>query len=185
MIRMCAHSCMSIIFLMISLSSANGLTMVPYTLSELWEAANLVGRGEVVRHSSQWVGQRIYTTVHLRLSGSLLKNTQGKSLPKYIEFKVLGGSVKGISQVIPGSPQLKHGEEVFFFLRCQERPWCEPVGLGQGLWRPKESKGTIWRSMTDQVSWQGQSTFESELTLEQLMTRPSTVGKKIETSITQ
>ena len=132
--------------LMISsaLSSSDALTLKRYALSELGERADIVARASVIDAKSAWVERRIITTYTLAIidlyqgktKGSISDESESHPSVKTLGLQLLGGSVDGIAQVIPGAPQLQTGEEGIFFLKCIKPDNCRLVGYGQGLWRP-------------------------------------------------
>ena len=158
---------------------AQALTMRPYTLAELSSEASLIARGRVSKLRAYREKGRIFTEVTITLSAPLFKgsvtltrrdsNTPEAAGTSQVTFSILGGSLHGISQVIPGAPRVSLNDEIMAFLRCelsaQGARRCSPVGLGQGLWKPQ---GAQWHPLTDQVRWTGDVKPLRELSFEQL-----------------
>ena len=158
---------------------AQALTMRPYTLAELSSEASLIARGRVSKLRAYREKGRIFTEVTITLTTPLLKGShplarrdsgaREETGTSQISFSILGGSLHGISQVIPGAPRVTINDELITFLRCESSAQgarrCSPVGFGQGLWRPQ---GAQWRPLTDQVRWTGNVKPLRELSFEQL-----------------
>jgi hypothetical protein len=144
-----------------SFSASSALTLKRYALSELGERADVIARATVVNARSAWVERRIITTYTLairdtyqsKVKAPLSDESEPHHPVKTLALKLLGGSVDGIAQVIPGAPRLQTGEEGVFFLKCIEPESCRLVGYGQGLWRPlpkaTEDEAQRWRQAVE------------------------------------
>jgi len=88
--------------------------MLPMTVEELTEDADLVAVGRVVHKESKLSagGGRIFTVVTIDVSEAWKGATS-----KQVEIHVPGGTVDGISQVVVGVPQFTVGEDAVVFLK--------------------------------------------------------------------
>ncbi len=112
---------------------ASASMMLPMTVDELSEGADLVVRGRVASAESKPSvdGLRISTIVRLDVDEAW-KGSPGASL----EIRVPGGSFEGITQVVTGMPRFTVGEETVVFLRYADRARgagiTQVVGMAQG-----------------------------------------------------
>lgn len=168
-----SHLALGLVILLGSIplvSTSSALTMVPYSLAELHQEADIIVRGSVSQTRAYRSGGRIFTEVTLTVSAPLLKGTlkgavEGQSERALARFSLLGGSLDGLTQKVPGSPQVKLGDELIAFLRCDQAQRCAPVGIGQGLWRPLNAH---WIPLTASVEWVGEGKPLTRLSLDQL-----------------
>ncbi|MEE2644524.1 MAG: hypothetical protein VYD19_06285 [Myxococcota bacterium] len=116
-----------LITLSLLLSSAGATQMLPYTLEELYQAADLVFLGKVRGEESHVEGGRIWTRY------ALDPLQQVKRSPSYsAALWRLGGTAHGVTQRVHGAPVLQIGAHYLFFLRCGPRR-CKAVGMSQGI----------------------------------------------------
>ncbi len=103
-------------FLLFSLCAptAQGLVMELLPLQELTRRVDLVVRGRVVSQSAarEAPGKDIWTTTTLRVVQTL----KGPSVPETLRFRQIGGTVDGVTEMIPGDAAFRPGEEVIVFL---------------------------------------------------------------------
>lgn len=168
--------CSALIIALLSLSavwaprSAEALSMAPYTFKELWSESQVVARGAITATRVYRDRGRVWTEFTITLTAQPLKDTRGDTKAP-VKFVMPGGTIDGITQMVPGVPRLKRGQELVVFLRCRARSTCAPVGFGQGLWSP--NAGGQWAPMTQGVEWVGSGSPSGALTLDQLTTDPN------------
>lgn len=105
---------------------ASATVVVALDVDALGAAARTVAIGRVADLRAERVGGRIVTVVALSVSDVL----KGPATDR-LEFRVLGGSLDGLAQWVPGEARFAVGEEVAVFLEG-EGPDARLVGLGQG-----------------------------------------------------
>jgi hypothetical protein len=96
-------------------------TLAPdYDLSSAVLTAKLIVRGSVTETSSAWIdgpnGRNIYTRVRL----SVEETIKGNSTGQYLEFRVMGGTVDGITQTVSDMATFRPKEEVVVLLYSKE-----------------------------------------------------------------
>ena len=93
---------------------AGALVMEALPLHELTRRADVVVHGEVIGQTAQREapGKDIWTTTSIRVIESL----KGDAGTDVLAFKQLGGTVDGVTELIPGDAVFHPGEEVVVFL---------------------------------------------------------------------
>jgi hypothetical protein len=151
--------------------TAQALSMQPYTLNELWSESQIIARGTIAqRRIYRGERGRIWTEFTLVLKEALIKASTQRS--SKILFILPGGTLDGLTQMVPGVPQLENQQELIVFLRCSSTKPCAPVGFGQGLWIAQKDEPKVWRPLTDHTRWVGDQEPLQALPLGDLITPP-------------
>jgi hypothetical protein len=115
---------------MLLLSALLGATVVPQTLDQLTDRADVVVRATVLaQRAERGDGPGgIYTYTRLQVAEALKGAPAGE-----VVVRQVGGTVGDSTLDLPGDARLAVGEQALLFLRCRpERPFCTVVGLAQG-----------------------------------------------------
>ena len=142
----------------------------------------MVARGSLTDKRVYRDRGRIWTEFTLTLSASPLRvspalqsrdelSSQGSTPILHAKLLLLGGSMGGLTQMIPGAPHPEIGQELIVFVRCSSLARCTPIGFGQGLWSPHSPD--LWAPMTQDVEWIGTSAPLRALDLTTLTTPPA------------
>ncbi|MBW3624279.1 MAG: hypothetical protein KY468_12805 [Armatimonadetes bacterium] len=109
---------------------ARATTVENLTLEEITRRADTVFIGKVLHRSSAWDPERkrIWTTVTFQV----LEGLAGKSQPKTVTRRFLGGKVGGIAMRVGEMPQFEVGEKVALFAYEKPNLYCPLVGWDQG-----------------------------------------------------
>ena len=181
----------SLISLGVALPQASALSMKPYALSELWSESQVVARGSVIATRVYRERGRIWTEFTLAPSEAPMRDRRDSTTSRrdVVNFALLGGTLDGITQVIPGTPRLTVGQELIVFLRCRAAQSCSPVGLGQGIWTPqreeargeergeeRDEEGNLWAPMTRDVVWVGSAHPNHAVSLAHLMSSDTSIS---------
>lgn len=112
--------------------SAGATVLVPADLSELARDARVIARGQVVSVDTQWTEDRrtIETIVTLEAE-SYLKG----DLDHVLQFKVPGGTLGRMRNVVIGAPRFEVGQRVIVFLGTAGPRLPHLLGLSQGVYR--------------------------------------------------
>ena len=116
-----------LITLSLLLTSVGATQMLPYTLEELYQSADLVFLAKVRGEESHVEGGRIWT----RYTLDPLQQVKNSPSPGTAIWR-LGGTARGVTQRVHGAPVLQIGAHYLFFLRCGPHR-CKAVGMSQGI----------------------------------------------------
>ncbi len=113
-------------------AAAHATVLVPADLSELARDARVIARGAVVSVDAQWTEDRrtIETIVTLETE-TYLKG----SLDHVLQFKVPGGTLGRLRNVVIGAPRFEVGQRVIVFLGANGPRLPFLLGLSQGVYR--------------------------------------------------
>jgi hypothetical protein len=106
--------------------------LVPADLSELAREAQVIARGRVVGIDAQWTdGRRTIETVVTLETENYLKGQLGQTL----QFRVPGGTLGRLRNIVVGAPQFAVGQRVVVFLGANGPRVLHVLGLNQGVYR--------------------------------------------------
>jgi hypothetical protein len=113
-------------------ANAYATVIVPADLAELSREAQIIARGDVVSVDARWTDDRrtIETIVTLQ-TGSYLKGQLGPIL----QFRVPGGTLGRLRNLIIGAPRFEEGQQVVVFLGVNGPRMPYVLGLNQGVYR--------------------------------------------------
>lgn len=120
-------------------TTASATIVKSLDLEEMAREADVIVHGTVERQSASWNEERtrIYTVTEVRVTEGLKGPHQAGDV---IRIRQLGGTVDGITQMIPGNAKLVRGEEVVLFLdRDEKKDLHYVVGMAQGKFRVDRS----------------------------------------------
>ena len=109
--------------------SALASVILPLSLDELIDRADVVVHGKVVAQDSAWEGGRIVSRSRVRVEGAL-KGAPGRE----VVLRSQGGVVDGIGQKVYGEASFAVGEELVVFGRHLGAE-LRAVGMAQGKFR--------------------------------------------------
>lgn len=118
--------------LVVSVSTARALTVVPATFEELVRESASVVHGRVRAVHAAWTGDR--RTIQSTVTLDVIAAFKGTST-EIATFVVPGGEAGGRILVVPGAPVFRAGDEVVVFLRGHPPAIPQPVGLSLGVYR--------------------------------------------------
>lgn len=126
------NSIVTVVLVGLLVARAGATVLVPADLAELARDARVIARGEVVAVEPRWTDDRrsIETIVTLEPE-SYLKGAFGSSL----QFRVPGGTLGRLRNVVVGSPQFVVGQRVIVFLGASGPRVPYILGLNQGVYR--------------------------------------------------
>lgn len=106
--------------------------LVPADLRELARDAQVIARGAVVAVDARWTDDRrtLETVVTLQPE-SYLKGQLGET----VQFRVPGGRLGRLRNVVMGAPQFVVGQRVIVFLGTDGPRVPHVIGLNQGVYR--------------------------------------------------
>jgi hypothetical protein len=145
-----------------------GATVLPLSRAELAARSDAVVRARVLAQAcvrSQKSG-RILTVSRL----AVLESYKGAP-PPVVELEQMGGTLDGMTLVVPGDARLAPDEEVVLFLRCAARERCHIFGLGlgkYGLLPGAGGKKIARRSLAGLVDGSGRALPDDQLPLGEL-----------------
>ena len=106
--------------------------LVPTDLGELAREAQVIARGEVVAVESRWTeDRRTIETVVTLAPENYLKGQMGQILL----FRVPGGTLGRLRNLVMGAPQFVAGQRVIVFLGTDGPRVPHVLGLNQGVYR--------------------------------------------------
>jgi len=110
------------------------------SLQQLAERSTLIVSGRVGPVAARWGprGRRIYRHALVTVEQTHGGRASGTLPGKTLQVVLPGGTLDGIGQLVPGSPELVPGTEVVLFLE-RVRHGYTPVGLGLGVFRVERS----------------------------------------------
>jgi hypothetical protein len=117
----------------LSATTARATVLVPADLSELARDARVIARGAVVDVETQWTDDRrtIETVVTLETERYL----KGALADRIVQFKVPGGTLGRLRNIVVGAPQFEIGQRVVVFLGTSGPRLPHLLGLSQGVYR--------------------------------------------------
>ena len=126
------HSILTTFLFGLLASQARATVLVPADLSELARDAQVIARGQVVGVAARWTDDRrtIETIVTLEAE-TYLKGQLGEML----QFRVPGGALGRLRNIIVGAPQFAVGQRVVVFLGANGPRVPYILGLNQGVFR--------------------------------------------------
>jgi hypothetical protein len=111
---------------------ARATVLIPADLSELARDARVIARGQVVAVDAQWTeDRRTVETIVTLVTETYLKG----SLDPVLRFKVPGGTIGRVRNVVLGSPRFDVGQRVIVFLGASGPRLPYLLGLSQGVYR--------------------------------------------------
>ncbi|MEZ5351999.1 MAG: hypothetical protein R2762_05130 [Bryobacteraceae bacterium] len=103
-------------------------TLEKLELDDMIRKASEIVRGQVTAKNVTRQGAIIYTEATVTVTERLKGETK-----KTVKVSTPGGSIDGVTQTFPGSPNLHTGAEYVFFLWTGKSGVTQIVGLSQGL----------------------------------------------------
>lgn len=166
-----------LIFSFLGLLSAHALTMRAYTLSELWQEADVVALAEVKSMRFEKRKGRVITLYNFEMQ--TLYQSKFKSHDHQTPLNVIlpGGQDGHLEQRVLGIPTLKLGAQYLAFLRCPTIDRCMPVGYGQGLWIAQSSNPVLWGQLVEGVTWRGAHSTPSLYSFKSLTQKPEIIDE--------
>lgn len=137
-----------ILFCMLISIQVSALSIQTYPIQSLFNSSQWIVYARITKATTSRMNQRLITRfdidvlknfkdirhIHSKALNSNM-NSKKDSESTIHSFSILGGTLNGITQKIPGNPTFKIGERMILFLRCQPQKPCTPVGMKQGVWR--------------------------------------------------
>jgi hypothetical protein len=137
-----------ILFCVFMSTNVSALSIQTYPIQSLFNSSQWIVYARITKATTSRMNQRLITRFEINVlenfkdirsinSKALNSNTisEKASESNTHSFSILGGTLNGITQKIPGNPTFKIGERMILFLRCQPQNPCTPVGMEQGVWR--------------------------------------------------
>jgi hypothetical protein len=126
------NSVLTVFVIWLLAAPAWATVLVPADLSELARDAQVIARGQVVAVDARWTDDRrtIETIVTLQTE-TYLKGQLGQTL----EFRVPGGTLGRLRNIVIGAPQFALGQRVVVFLGSNGPRVLHVLGLNQGVYR--------------------------------------------------
>lgn len=126
------NSILTVLVLWLVAAPVRATVIVPADLAELAHDAQVIARGRVVDVNPQWTDDRrtIETIVTLEAE-SYLKGGLGETL----QFRVPGGTLGRLRNIVMGAPQFAVGQRVVVFLGANGPRVPHLLGLNQGVYR--------------------------------------------------
>lgn len=120
---------------------ARATVVVSMDVEQLAAAATAVVHGTVLDTRAEDDHGRVFTRVEVKVREQL--KGPAATAPDRVAMRVVGGSLGGYSQVVPGAPQLTVGDEVVLFLWSPGpgQPY-RPLGLAMGTFHV-ERRGKV------------------------------------------
>jgi hypothetical protein len=103
-------------------------TLEKLELDEMIRKSTEIVRGKVTAKTANRRGAIVYTEATVAVTERL----KGETKP-VVKVSVPGGSIDGVTQTFPGTPELEPGSEHVFFLWTGKSGVTQIVGLSQGL----------------------------------------------------
>lgn len=109
---------------------AEATTLVPLTVEQMTDGADLVVRGTLVEVWAERDAARghIFTRAQLEVSTVL----KGQDVPRALIIEQVGGVVANDFELVPLAARFSVGEEAYFFLEELSPGHFSPVGMFQG-----------------------------------------------------
>ncbi|MFN7981628.1 MAG: hypothetical protein U0Q11_07195 [Vicinamibacterales bacterium] len=115
---------------------AEATVLIPADLSELARDAQVIARGAVVAVDARWTDdRRTIETVVTLAPEHYLKGELGDT----VQFRVPGGRLGRLRNVVMGAPQFAVGQRVIVFLGTDGPRVPHIIGLNQGVYRVNAS----------------------------------------------
>ncbi|HVN07047.1 MAG TPA: hypothetical protein VMT86_21665 [Bryobacteraceae bacterium] len=129
--------------LILGFAPAWGATLEYLTLNNLIAKSTAIVEGTVTSSSASYTNGVIYTHYQIAVQQQWTGSAQTS-----IDVLVPGGTVKGIRQTFPGTPQLIPGRQYVLFLWTSSKNLTFPLGFTQGIFNlVSGSSGTIAAQM--------------------------------------
>ena len=123
---------LTVIALCLFAANLRATVLVPTDLSQLARDAQVIARGEVTAVEARWTeDRRTIETVVTLASETYLKGQLGQTL----QFRVPGGTLGRLRNVVIGAPRFVTGQRVIVFLGTDGPRVPHVLGLNQGVYR--------------------------------------------------
>ncbi len=131
-----------ITLLVVGLSRPVGATVIlPADLGELSRDAQAIARGRVVAVDAQWTeGRRTIETIVTLEAEVYLKGQLGAT----VQFRVPGGTMGRLRNLVVGAPRFAVGQRVVVFLGVVGPTLPFVLGLNQGVFRVAQTDQGAW-----------------------------------------
>ncbi len=130
----------TLIAMLLVAPAANATLVLDLDLPTLTEEATHVIHADVIASHSRSVEGRFITEVKLRVRDHI-KRSQRLPQGDAITIETPGGTVGELTQMVPGTPVLRPGDEVLLFLwQREEETRPRILGLAQGAWQVTRSE---------------------------------------------
>jgi hypothetical protein len=129
--------------------SAFGATLEQLSIEQMAQQSTVIVRGRVTGCTGEIRGRVIYT----RCGVAVTETWKGAAAPK-VDFIVLGGTARGLSQTFSGAPKFSPNEQFVFFLWAGKSGVLQIMGLSQGVFDVTFSasgKATVHRAATSET----------------------------------
>lgn len=129
------------VLLLLRGNAASATVIVPMELAELTRAAHEIVRGRVVAVESRWTDDRrgVETLVTISVAAGLKGAVPDAG--EAITFRVAGGRLGRIRNIVVGAPQFAVDQDVVVFLGHRGPSIAHIVGFNQGVFRIAASDG--------------------------------------------
>ena len=111
-----------------SVAQLGAATLSRLTLDDMINQSTSIVRARISGSYAAQRGQLIYTFYQAQVTGQWKGGIQSA-----VEIAVPGGTLDGVRQAFPGTPQLTEGKEYVFFLWTSKSGLTQIIGLTQGL----------------------------------------------------
>jgi hypothetical protein len=115
------------VLLALAFATTRATTLLQLSLDDMTLKSTAIVRGKVQQTDSILRGSIVYTCYRVQVTEQW-KGTQSAQ----IDFAVLGGTAKGITQSYSGAPALTSGQEYILFLWTSRSGLTQIIGLSQG-----------------------------------------------------
>ena len=112
-----------------------------FDLTGLSREAHVVVRGKVFSQEDRWNEER--TKIYRYSTVEVLERVKSERVAARIVVKQIGGTVDGMTMSVPGTADLRAGEEVVLFLRTDGR-YHYLVGMHQGKYGVRRDASGVW-----------------------------------------
>jgi hypothetical protein len=116
-----------IICVLLAFATTHATTLQQLSLDDMSLKSTAIVRGKVQQTDSILRGSIVYTCYRVQVSEQW-KGSQSAQ----IDFAVLGGTAKGITQAYSGAPALTSGQEYILFLWTSRNGFTQIIGFSQG-----------------------------------------------------
>jgi hypothetical protein len=128
---------------------AIGATLEQLSIEQMAQQSTMIVRGRVTGCAGEMRGRVIYTRCGVAVTETW-KGTAGGTL----DFVVLGGTARGLSQTFTGAPKFSPNEQFVFFLWVGKSGVPQIMGLSQGVFEvtfSSSGKATVHRAATSEL----------------------------------
>jgi hypothetical protein len=115
------------LLLAVAFATSRATTLRQLSLDDMTLKSTAIVRGKVQQTESILRGSVVYTFYRVQVS----EQWKGSQTAQ-IDFAVLGGTAKGITQAYSGAPELTSGQEYILFLWTSRGGLTQIIGLSQG-----------------------------------------------------